>query len=129
VADAGRAEGDRAGETGVERRQRVDAGEEEEAHREHDRPQDLDRARAVTVDGAAHEQRVASGRELEEREAVRHRAPAAEVVREGRQENAPCVEDEPRVHGVADERHEHDPPAVEQARAARRRHSCATNTR
>ena len=93
----------------------MDAREHEEARRQHERAHDLDRACAVPVDGAADEQRVAGGGELEGREAARHRRVPAEGLGQRPEEDAPRVEDHAGVDGVADEGHQHDPPAVEDA--------------
>jgi len=111
--DAGRAERDGTGEAEVERGERVDAREHEEAHRQHERAHDLDRAGAVAVDGAADEQRVAGGSELQDREAARHRRVPTESLGQRPEEDAPGVEDHAGVDGVADEGDQHDPPAVE----------------
>src|SRR2546422_4676213 len=110
-----RAERDGTGEAEVERGERVHAREHEEAHRQHERAHDLDRACAVAVDGAADEQRVAGGSELQDREAARHRRVSAEGLGQRPEEDAPGVEDHAGVDGVADEGHQHDPPAVEDA--------------
>jgi hypothetical protein len=129
MPDARRAERDRAGEAEVERGQRADAAEEEEPGRENEPAERRHRTRAVPVDRASHHDRVAGGGELENGEPARDRSPAAELVRQRREEDAPGVEDHPGIHRVADERDEDDPPAVEDARPRGRGHGDARNHR
>ena len=117
VADAGRAEGDRAGETEVEGRERVHPGDQEEAGGEDDRADDLHRTRAATVDDTPHAKRVTRRRELHHREPRRDVPPAAECRSERHQEDPPRIEHQARVDGVTDEGDEDDPPAVEDRRA------------
>src|SRR5204863_7413727 len=88
---------------------------QEKAPRQHERAHHLDRACAEAVDGAADEQRVAGGSELQDREAARHRRVSAEGLGQRPEEDAPGVEDHAGVYGVTDEGDQHDPPAVEDA--------------
>jgi hypothetical protein len=111
--DAGRSEGHGAREAEVERDERARARYEEEAGAEHERPRHLHPARAVAVDDPSDDDRVAGSGELHRRERARDAAEPAERLGERREEDAPRVEEEPRVDRVADEGDEDDPPAVE----------------
>ncbi len=116
AADARRAERDRAGETAVERRQRVRARHEHESHGQRRATRRLDEARPAPVDDPADGEPVRRRGDLQQRVPGGDGRAPAELRGERREERAPRVEDESGVDGVADERDRHDPPAVVEAR-------------